>query len=343
MKRSLSLLIAMLAVFTFSKAETIHLKDASIIKGSIFSNDSKYVGLKTPHGTLKIDKNEIVSIDGNVKVLYLKDGTVLKGTIKGLESETIEVNTKQGAVKVKQNDINYIQFSETETNLPIQTKKIKKPGKRKLMFSVHGEAFLLTTANNGLKKYLDGQVINSATYSINTMYEIGKSPAVGAKFAVIAEMGQQTQLGISAGYIHGFNSDIEILSDKGTQTEKTIERNVLRAMFEVKKYFTITKMLDISIGGGMGMAYIRQKSSDWNPSTPYFLSPMPSVTKNSQVFTWEASAAIVLKSKNSNTRTTFGVKYVGMPTVSAYRDTSGNILLPEMRWNSFGAFIGIDF
>jgi len=79
------------ALFCFS--DTIYLKDGSIIKGKISSQDENIVIIETSLGAFKIDKKNILKIefDQQFVKITLKDGSILKGFLIGQTDNEIKI------------------------------------------------------------------------------------------------------------------------------------------------------------------------------------------------------------------------------------------------------------
>ncbi len=58
-----SVVIAVIACFVLASAETITLHDGSVVTGTITGQTETKITVKTPHGTLTIDKANISSVD----------------------------------------------------------------------------------------------------------------------------------------------------------------------------------------------------------------------------------------------------------------------------------------
>jgi hypothetical protein len=334
-------------IFGFTRAETIYLKDGSILKGDISGGDGAILQVKTPHGILKISKDDIKSIEGTPKTVRLKDGTVLKGSIDCLEQAELQVNTKHGAVKVDTKNISVIEFSalsDIEISAPpIKTKKY--PFKR-IKFFLHFEGFVPNTANDGWKKSINRYINDLASSGVIGSYEMSEKNAFGARFGIMINAGNQTYTGISAGYIVGPHMNVEILASNGVLSDKTetsIKRQMIRGLVELKKHLEINENFDLVLGGGIGMAFGRQELSAWTVTTGNFFNSYAPVTKDYEVFTWEAACGFVIKHPSTKTETHFGVRYMAMPEISAYKDDLGNVLIPKMEWNTFGVYVGFGF
>lgn len=346
MKNMLAI-FAVIFIVGFPNAETIYLNDASIIKGKISGDTGNTLVIDTLHGVLKINKTDIKSVEGSLKTIHLKDGTVLKGNIECLEKEVLEINTKHGAVKVDPQKITLIEFdSENALSLPVERQeKTQKNAFKKVRFFLHIEGFAPNTADDGWKKYLDSQVDQLAPGAIGS-YEIDSKFALGARFGVMMYAGNYTYTGISVGYICGPNTTFEMIASDGTNADKTetsIKRQMIRAMVEVKKHLQLADNLDFVLGAGMGMAFGRQNVEDWSVDTSDFFVARSSTKKDYRVFTWEANLGFIIKHASTNTETHIGIRYIGMPEISTYKDISGDILIPKMQWNTLGAYIGFGF
>lgn len=118
-----TLLLVSLTAFSSIGAETVKLKDGSVLRGQIISNTSESIILRTKDAETKIDQRSIESIDysdhGKATVV-LNDGSRLTGTIEEQNSETLALNTTLGILTVQKSDIKSIEYPRTEA--PVQLK-----------------------------------------------------------------------------------------------------------------------------------------------------------------------------------------------------------------------------
>ena len=96
------ILVLILSVFTCSLvyAETVTLKDGSIIKGEILNSNADVVELKTAFGNVKVERANIKSIDSGLYVIKLKDGTVINSKITERTNEYIKAELYGKEIKI---------------------------------------------------------------------------------------------------------------------------------------------------------------------------------------------------------------------------------------------------
>ncbi len=121
-----SLLLAF--ALTSASAETVKLKDGSVLTGQIISNTSESIILRTKETELKIEQSLIQSIDyadrGKATVV-LNDGSRLTGTIEEQDAESLALNTTLGIFTVKKSDIKSIEYPRAE--VPAQPQQPPQP------------------------------------------------------------------------------------------------------------------------------------------------------------------------------------------------------------------------
>ena len=99
MKKSLSLLLS-LFLFSLSFAETVKLKDGTLISGSIVSQDEYTLNLSTSYGPVVLSQREIESISPDQHRIFLKGGTQLVGVILDLDEFNMVLQTDEGIVNI---------------------------------------------------------------------------------------------------------------------------------------------------------------------------------------------------------------------------------------------------
>jgi len=113
--RILSKSIAFLILFFFSIftfAETIYLKDGSVIKGEIISQDENVITISTSVGIIKVYLDKIAKIEyegREVKVL-LRDGSLLIGKIINQDEKDVRLETLSGLLVIQKDKIKNIEF-----------------------------------------------------------------------------------------------------------------------------------------------------------------------------------------------------------------------------------------
>jgi len=135
-KKNLIFIIFLIATILsfplFSSAETIHLKDGSVIKGTIISQDEYKVTIKTSLGELKINKADIQLIEYEEKnvIIHLNDGNILKGKILSEDEQEVIIETSLGKLTISRKNILEI---EIVTKMEEQLGEREKIGKEKVI------------------------------------------------------------------------------------------------------------------------------------------------------------------------------------------------------------------
>lgn len=99
MKRSFALFAALFASVAL-QAESIKLKDGTILSGSILSQTQYTLNLATSYGTVTLNQKEIEQILPDKHRILLKGGTQLVGVILDLDEFNLKLQTDSGVVNI---------------------------------------------------------------------------------------------------------------------------------------------------------------------------------------------------------------------------------------------------
>lgn len=99
MKRSIALFTALLTAAAL-QAESIKLKDGTILSGSILSQTQYTLNLATSYGTVTLNQKEIEQILPDKHRILLKGGTQLVGVILDLDEFNLKLQTDSGVVNI---------------------------------------------------------------------------------------------------------------------------------------------------------------------------------------------------------------------------------------------------
>lgn len=100
MKRSLILCLLTLLGATVLQAESIKMKDGTIISGSILEQTQYTLNLATSFGTVTLNQKEIEQILPDKHRILLKGGTQLVGVIVDLDEFNLKLQTDDGIVNI---------------------------------------------------------------------------------------------------------------------------------------------------------------------------------------------------------------------------------------------------
>ena len=96
--RKLFLLVIGLGLAAVSSAETLKMKDGSLVSGSILSQTEYTLNLATSYGTITLNQREIEAILPDKHRLILKGGSQLVGVILDMDEFNLKLQTDDGAV-----------------------------------------------------------------------------------------------------------------------------------------------------------------------------------------------------------------------------------------------------
>lgn len=99
MKRSIAFFAAVLTAISL-QAESIKLKDGTILSGSILSQTQYTLNLATSYGTVTLNQKEIEQILPDKHRILLKGGTQLVGVILDLDEFNLKLQTDTGVVNI---------------------------------------------------------------------------------------------------------------------------------------------------------------------------------------------------------------------------------------------------
>ena len=99
MKRSIAFFAAVLTAVSL-QAESIKLKDGTILSGSILSQTQYTLNLATSYGTVTLNQKEIEQILPDKHRILLKGGTQLVGVILDLDEFNLKLQTDTGVVNI---------------------------------------------------------------------------------------------------------------------------------------------------------------------------------------------------------------------------------------------------
>ena len=100
MKRSLILCLLTLLGAAVLQAESIKMKDGTIISGSILEQTQYTLNLATSFGTVTLNQKEIEQILPDKHRILLKGGTQLVGVIVDLDEFNLKLQTDDGIVNI---------------------------------------------------------------------------------------------------------------------------------------------------------------------------------------------------------------------------------------------------
>lgn len=97
MKRSIGLIVVC-CLTAFLHAETIKMKDGSLISGSILSQTQYTLNLATSYGNITLNQREIEQILPDKHRIVLSGGTQLIGVITDLDEFNLKLQTEEGTI-----------------------------------------------------------------------------------------------------------------------------------------------------------------------------------------------------------------------------------------------------
>lgn len=120
--RFLSILILILFVVSSIWAETIYLKDGTIITGIIEETTPQNIAIKTSYGSVVVNKDRILRIEydetapteqqsfrgiplNSSVIVHTSIGDIIKGTLTEITSQSLIISTVYGLVKLEKNQI----------------------------------------------------------------------------------------------------------------------------------------------------------------------------------------------------------------------------------------------
>lgn len=198
---------------------------------------------------------------------------------------------------------------------------------------VLGEVFLPGNAGKGLEddSMAAASQLNGIGY--NTVTTVETRTAVGFRAGLKANISEAFDLGFSAGYIIGPNSDATITARAGAFTGVlTDKRDVNFSRFLIEPTFNapISESTAFHLGAGLGVANGNVKESFACTGNACRVSSWS--TKSSWTgFSWELSPYF------TTSHAMYGFRYAGFPKFS------GNANNSKIDWSTFGLFAGVVF
>lgn len=115
----------------------IHLKDGTILKANILSQDEQTINIETDLGKFSVARIDVLKIEEtkekveikDVKI-HLKDGTVLRAKILSEDEQKINIETSMGKFSIAREGIERIELFTEEKVTPEKTQQIIKEEKK---------------------------------------------------------------------------------------------------------------------------------------------------------------------------------------------------------------------
>lgn len=211
-------------------------------------------------------------------------------------------------------------------------------GEGSLKWITEMDVFLPAQAADGeeanLKKLSSAYIAGGAT---SASYTIETKPAIGGRLGILYPHPRIGDIGLSAGYISGPNSDAKFLVNGPLNTlYYTRNLSFVRAMVEYRKEYPTSDGWTFYPAFGVGKAFAVAK---WKTTqaTGGFAGMTSGDTEKWDGFTWEASLGFARKLTGSDL--TFALRYASFPEnegdSSQYPD--------KVKWNTFGCSVGLSF
>lgn len=195
--------------------------------------------------------------------------------------------------------------------------------------------FLPGNAGDGLWQDIQGGMSQLSGVGYSAVGSIETKAALGGRVGVMVQATEAFDIGVSAGYIAGPNSNASITVAGGGNTGVlTDERKVSFARFLIEPTLNV-KMSESSafhLGAGLGIA--QGRAEETFACTGSACVTTGNIAKYSSTwngFAWEVSPYF------STSKLLVGARYAGFPKFK------GNATNSKLEWSSFGLFAGLKF
>ena len=195
------------------------------------------------------------------------------------------------------------------------------------------DTFLPGNAGNGLRD--DAQAaanqLGGAGYAVTGTVET--RAAIGGRLGVALPVNSALDLGFSAGYIAGPNSDATLVARSGLLSATLSDQREIhffRFLLEPRLNVPLGEKSAFHLGGGLGVA---QGSVDETFTCAGNACLIASQEKSStwSGFTWEVSPSVTMG------HGVLGIRYAGFPKFN------GNANNSKIEWSTIGFFGGFEF
>lgn len=197
------------------------------------------------------------------------------------------------------------------------------------------DIFLPANAGDGLWDDIQGGLSQLSGAGYSSVGSIETKAAIGGRIGIMVQATEAFDIGVSAGYIAGPNSNSSITVAGGGKTGVlSDQRQISFARFLIEPTVNV-KMSESSafhLGAGLGIA--QGRTEETFTCTGSACVTTGNIAKNSSTwngFTWEVSPYF------STSKLLVGARYAGFPK---FKGNAGN---SKMEWTSFGFFAGLKF
>jgi len=334
------LLPAMLVVSV--NAETVYLKDGSILHGTIVKANAYGVQLQTEDGGLLIIKDHIKNIDYTpspstitslppIEESPQKTDEAAHGCAEGMVWRYNRCYPAQPALgpasspaAQKTQPIQIMDKPETES-MPFESDK------QRWHVLLGFDTYLPGNAADGIKSDVQTAAQKAAQYGISSAYSFTTYSGYGVRAGCFYSLSDNFALGPSLGYVVGpkTSGSLAISSYFATATfTENWERNFTRLMAEGQIGNPRSKSLSMVLGGGAGIAWGR-----FSRNTTCLGACSASDTASAQWsgLSWEISPAFAWRG------IMLGYRYTRFPTFN------GNDTLSKMAWSTSEFFTSFMF
>jgi hypothetical protein len=199
------------------------------------------------------------------------------------------------------------------------------------------DVFLPGNAGKGLQDDAQSAANQFSGPGISSSWSVATKSAAGFRAGVQAPVTEYLDVGLSAGYIWGPNSDAGVtLAGPGGSATLRDQRHVqfFRALVEPTLNAPLGNNFAFHLGTGVGVAVGNVQDDGacaGNACSAVPSANFQSFSSNWTGLTWEASPYVTMGSAM------LGFRYAGFPTFK------GNSNQDKMPWNTFGFFAGALF